>query len=447
MFNWKVIIMYDYRYEPHRLIFMIDNKSFFASCEALRLGLNPMEACLAVVSRQPDSCWESGLIMAASPLAKKKYGLHNVMRVRQLPPKWKAPDLKLVEPHMNLYIKRSIQVLDIFRKYAANEDIHMYSIDEGIIDMTDSWRLFGNDPYYVARRIQKDIHDTLGLYTTCGIGENPLLAKLAMDNSAKHKKSMLAFWHYLDVPDTIWKIEKLEDVWGINTRTANRLRKIGINNMYDLAHSKPYLLKKEFGIIGEQLLAESWGVDRSIIRQKYHPKSKSYGNSQVLTRDYFNQREIELVIREIGEQVAARIRAHNLRAGKVSLYIGFSLFQLAETTKRGGFGVQRKITPTNVNHDLVKELIALFRENWHRESVRTISVSYTDLSPDGTQQLNMLEDFDLQIKRYKLDHIVDQIRKEHGFTSLVKASSLLKGATAIERSNLVGGHNGGNAYE
>ncbi|MDK7094145.1 hypothetical protein QP371_08160, partial [Gardnerella swidsinskii] len=75
---------------------------------------------------------------------------------------------------------------------------------------------------------------------------------------------------------------------------------------------------------------------------------------------------IELVIGEIGEQVAARIRAHNLRAGKVSLYIGFSLFQLTETTKRGGFGVQRKITPTNVNHDLVKELIALFRENWHR---------------------------------------------------------------------------------
>ena len=439
--------MYDYRYEPHRLIFMIDNKSFFASCEAIRLGLNPMETCLAVVSRQADSCWESGLIMATSPLAKKKYGLHNVMRVRQLPPKWKAPDLRLVEPHMNLYIRRSIQVLDIFRKYAANEDIHMYSIDEGLIDMTDSWRLFGSDPYYVARKIQKDIHDTLGLYTTCGIGENPLLAKLAMDNSAKHKKSMLAFWHYLDVPDTIWKIEKLENVWGINTRTANRLRRIGINNMYDLAHSNPYLLKKEFGVIGEQLFATSWGVDRSIIREKYHPKSKSYGNSQVLTRDYFDQREIELVIREMGEQVAARIRAHNLRAGKVNLYIGFSLFQMSATTKRGGFGAQRKITPTNVNYDLVKELIVLFRENWHGEGIRTIGISYTDLSADNSQQLNMLEDFDLQIKRYKLDHVVDKIRKEHGFTSLVKASSLLKGATAIERSNLVGGHNGGNAYE
>lgn len=79
--------MYDYRYEPHRLIFMIDNKSFFASCESIRLGLNPMKSVLAVISHQPDSTWGSGLIMAASPLAKKKYGLHNVMRARQLPSK------------------------------------------------------------------------------------------------------------------------------------------------------------------------------------------------------------------------------------------------------------------------------------------------------------------------------------------------------------------------
>ena len=84
--------MYDYRYEPHRLIFMIDNKSFFASCEGPSFDLNPMETCLAVVSRQPDSCWGSGLIMAASPLAKKNMALCYA-RIRQLPPKWKAPDL------------------------------------------------------------------------------------------------------------------------------------------------------------------------------------------------------------------------------------------------------------------------------------------------------------------------------------------------------------------
>lgn len=96
--------MYDYKYEPHRVIFMIDNKSFFASCEALRLGLNPMKVCLAVISRQEGENWGSGLIMAASPSAKKKYGLHNVMRARDLPSKKEAPDLILVDPHMNLYI-------------------------------------------------------------------------------------------------------------------------------------------------------------------------------------------------------------------------------------------------------------------------------------------------------------------------------------------------------
>lgn len=439
--------MYDFKYEPHRIIFMIDNKSFFASCEALRLGLNPMKACLAVVSRQPGSKWGSGLIMAASPLAKQKYGLHNVMRARDLPSKKQAPDLQLVEPHMNLYIKRSMQVLEIFRKYAADEDIHVYSIDEAMIDMTDSWKLFGDDPYYVAHKIQKDIHDELGLYTTCGIGENPILAKLAMDNEAKHNKSMIAFWHYIDVPDTIWKIPKLEDVWGINIRTANHLRRLGINNMYQLAHCHPRILQKEFGIMGEQLFAESWGVDRSIIRQKYHPKSKSYGNSQVLQRDYYNQREIEVVIREIGEQVAARIRAHNLRTACVNLYIGFSLTELSYSDGRAGFSVQQKVTPTNVNHQLVDTLVQLFRKNWQGEAVRSIAVNYSKLSADCSMQLNILEDPELQVKRYTLDHVVDKIRKKYGFSSVVKASSLMSGATAIKRSKLVGGHNGGNAYE
>ena len=435
--------MYDYRYEPHNVIFMIDNKSFFASCEAIRLGKNPMEVCLAVVSHQPGANYDSGLIMAASPLAKKKYGLSNVMRVRDLPSREEAPDLILTPPHMNLYIKRSIEVMGIFQKYAADDDVHMYSIDEGMIDMTKSWKLFGSDPYYVARKIQKEIHDKLGLYTTCGIGENPLLAKLAMDIEAKHRSSMIAYWHYLDVPDTVWKIKELEDAWGINKRTARRLRKLKINTMYDLAHTSPKILRDEFGVIGEQLFAESWGVDRSIISQRYHPKSKSYGNAQVLPRNYYNQREIEIVIREIGEQVAARIRFRGLQAGQVSLLIGYAL----DEGKRKGFSAQKKITPTNISHDIVKILLNLFRNNWEKEAVRTISVSLSRLGEDKSMQLSMLEPVELQLKRHKLDSVIDDIRKKYGFTSLVKASSLAKGATAIQRSKLVGGHNGGNSYE
>lgn len=435
--------MYDYRYEEHRLIFMIDNKSFFASCECLRLGLNPMTTALAVVSHQDGANYGSGLIMAASPIAKQKYGLKNVMRARDLPTKSEAPDLLLIEPHMNLYIKRSMQILQIFKKYAADEDIHVYSIDESMIDMTNSWHLFGKDPYLVARKIQKEIHDQLGFYTTCGIGENPLLAKLAMDISAKHRRSMIDFWHYIDVPDTIWKIKNLEDVWGINKRTAKRLRKIGIHNMYDLAHSDPALLKKEFGVIGEQLFAMSWGVDRSVIRKKFLPENKSYGNSQVLTRNYYHQREIEVVIREIGEQTAARIRAHRMQTSRVSLMIRFAY----EQTGRGGFNVQQKIMATNNNQELVQKLLAIFRQNWHGEAVRAIGVSYSRLVPDNCQQLDFFTSPERQQKKRNCDFTVDHLRKKYGFSSVVMASSLLKGATAIKRSKLVGGHNGGNAYE
>lgn len=439
--------MYDYRYEPHRLIFMIDMKSFYASCEAIRLGLNPMEAELVVMSRQPNSSFNSGLIMAASPMAKKKYGIKNVMRGRDLPSLRDAPNLKIISPHMNLYIKRSMEVVSIFEKYAAREDIHVYSIDESMIDMTKSWQLFGKDPYLVARKIQKDIKDALGLYTTCGIGENPLLAKLAMDIEAKHNHSLIAQWHYIDVPDKIWPISKLESIWGIGKRTANHLRNIGINNMYQLAHTDPKILKRQFGVIGEQLFAMSWGVDRSIIANKYKPKAKSYSNSQVLPRDYYNQKEIEIVIREIGEQVASRIRAHNLKTGKVSLMIGYSYSATDFKALRGGFSVQRAITPTCANNSLVATLIALFRANWEDMPVRNIGVAYSALEPDTSQQLTFFKDPKQEIKQRTLDRTVDDLRKKYGFNSVIKASSLMKGATAVNRSQLVGGHNGGNAYE
>lgn len=436
--------MYDYRYEPHRLIFMIDNKSFYASCECLRLRLNPMTTALAVLSRQPDSDEKSSLIMAASPLAKKKYGLTNVMRARDLPPKSQRKDLILVEPHMNLYIQKSMEVLDIFRKYAAEEDIHTYSIDESMIDMTRSWHLFGTDPYLVGRRIQKEIKEKIGLYTTCGIGENPLLAKLAMDIEAKKRWSMIAFWHYIDVPDTIWQIKNLEDVGGINKSTAVRLKKLGINDMNELAHCNPEKLKYEFGIIGEQLFAMSWGVDRSIISQKYHPKHKSVGNSQVLMRDYLDQREIEIVIREIAEQVATRIRKRKLLTSHISLHMGFSKFK---NRKRNGINASKKITATNDNLVLTAELRGLFRKFWKGEAVRTISIAYSDLLPDTEQQLDLFVDSTTQMKRKNCDYIIDSLREKYGLASLVKASSLLPGATAIKRANLVGGHNGGSSYE
>lgn len=130
------------------------------------------------------------------------------------------------------------------------------------------------------------------------------------------------------------------------------------------------------------------------------------------------------------------------------MFIGFSFDVVAVNGKlRTGFKTQKKITATNNNHDLTAALIDLFRSKWQGEPVRNIGVDYSDLSLDESQQFTFFVKPETQIKRKTLDKTVDQIRKKYGFASVVKASSLLPGATAIQRSKLVGGHNGGNAYE
>ncbi|KRL05147.1 DNA-directed DNA polymerase [Liquorilactobacillus oeni DSM 19972] len=238
----------------------------------------------------------------------------------------------------------------------------------------------------------------------------------------------------------------MTNVWGIGKKTAEHLKHLHIHNMYELAHANPYLLKEKMGVIGSQLFAVSWGVDRS--RMNYRPitKSASIGNSQVLPHDYKRQAEIETVIKEIGKQVAARLRHHNKLANCLSLAIGFSYAAAAEDG-RNGFHQAVKINPSNSDHEIANQLIFLFRKNWEGQAVRNIAVYSSKLVFNTGQQLNLFLDPVRQVKNEKLNYVIDEIHKRFGFAKLVYATSLTKGGTAIERAKLVGGHNGGNSYE
>ncbi|ASZ34979.1 excinuclease ABC subunit A (plasmid) [Lactiplantibacillus plantarum] len=428
--------------EPHGVFFLIDNKSFYASCEAIARGLNPLKVPLVVLSEAENT--NGGLILATSPEAKQLFHLKaNVSRKRDLP---NDPRLCVVPPRMNLYIQRNLQINQIFHQFASEKEVWPYSIDESILDMTHSWRLFGNSIREVARLIQKTIRQQLGLYTTVGIGDNPVQAKLALDHYAKHNHELIGEIHYETVPDKIWSITELTDVWGIGPRMAKRLNRLQIHNMYELAHTNPYLLQQSLGVIGSQLFATAWGVDRTRLTEPIKTKEASLGNSQVLPRDYLTQNEIETVIKEIGEQVAARLRHHHKLAGCLSLSIGFS-YAAAETDGRSGFHQALKIEPTNDNQALTQQLLWLFHKNWDGQAVRNIGVYSSKLSPDTGQQLNLFESPLNQIQHSKLNQVIDEIHRRFGFTKLVYATSLLPGGTAIERAALVGGHNGGNSYE
>ncbi len=240
---------YDYSHEPHRVIFLIDNKSFYASVESIERGLDPLKTVLVVMSEQENT--NGGLILATSPMAKKMYGLKsNVSRQRDLP---NEPHLIVVPPRMNLYIKKNLAINDIFRQFVADEDLWPYSIDESILDLTHTWRLFGKTPRAVAKLIQATVHQQLGLRTTVGMGENPVQAKIALDVYAKHNSDLLGEITYATVPETIWRIKNMTDVWSIGHRTAAHLARMGITSMYELAHANPYALKQELGILGTQL--------------------------------------------------------------------------------------------------------------------------------------------------------------------------------------------------
>ncbi|EIR3865811.1 type VI secretion protein ImpB, partial [Enterococcus faecium] len=248
--------MMDYSKEPVNDYFLIDMKSFYASVECIERNLDPLTTELVVMSRSDNT--GSGLILASSPEAKKRYGITNVSRPRDLPQPF-PKTLHVVPPRMNLYIKRNMQVNNIFRRYVADEDLLIYSIDESILKVTRSLNLFTTEGTRSQRRkklaqmIQERIKEELGLIATVGVGDNPLLAKLALDNEAKHNEGFIAEWTYENVPEKVWNIPEMTDFWGIGSRMKKRLNQMGIMSIRDLANWNPYTIKSRLGVIGLQL--------------------------------------------------------------------------------------------------------------------------------------------------------------------------------------------------
>lgn len=176
----------DYSNEPKGVYAVIDNKSFYATVECSMRRLNPLTTPLVVMSEAHNT--GSRLIMAASPMAKKIFHIKNVSRGKDLP---RDPRLIVVPPRMNLYIEKNMAVNEIFNEYVAPDDILPYSIDESILNLTHSWKLFGNNILEVVRKIQHEVKIREHLILTVGLGNNPLQAKIALDVYAKHNREFI----------------------------------------------------------------------------------------------------------------------------------------------------------------------------------------------------------------------------------------------------------------
>lgn len=217
-----------------------------------------------------------------------------------------------------------------------------------------------------------------------------------------------------------------------------RLNQLKIYTIKELAHADADLLKKHLGIMGVELWFHANGIDESNVHHPYKVKSHGIGNSQILQKDYRRKGDIELILREMAEQVAVRLRRVRKKTTCVSIHVGYS-----RTEEKKSIQAQRKIDPTNQTKPLMEVVLDLFRQKYTSGAVRRVGISYQGLVDEAITVFSLFDDYEQVEKEEKLQKAVDTIRDEFGFTSLLKANSLLESSRVKARSQLVGGHSAG----
>lgn len=411
----------------HRNFLCIDLKSFFASCECIERGLDPFNYPLVVANPTQGN---GAITLAVSPYLKTK-GVPSRGRLYQIP---KHIQYTIAKPRMSLYLTKSREVVEVYLKYVAKEDLHIYSIDECFLDVTDYLKMYGKSDYELALDILKDVRETTGLYATCGIGPNMLLAKLSMDIEAKHNKDFIAKWEYADIPDKLWTISPLSKVWGIGPRMERNLNQLGIYSMYDLAHYDRNQLKKKFGVIGTELWNHANGIDLSRIGDMGKVGDKSYSHSQVLFKDYHGD-NIKIIIREMVEVIAIRLYKNHKTTSVIGLGIGYS------KSVGGGFFHQIKLSePTDKDPDILANCLMIFDKFYESLPIRKVTISCGGLQDKIGVQLNIFDEFEEIKEQEQINQAILEIKDKYGKNALLKASSLLPDSTIYERNKKIGGH-------
>ncbi len=410
------------------VIFVIDMKAFYASIECVERGLNPMTAKLVVT----DTTRKEATIVLSVSSALKAMGVPSRCRRRDLPKD--IPDMIYAIPRMEMYVKKSAEIVSIFLDYVGQDDIHVYSIDESFLNIGPYLKLYKCTPHELALKILKRIQDQTGLIATCGIGPNMFLAKVADDIEAKHNKDFIAEWTYEDVPTKLWPIKPVSELWGIKAGYTAKLNALGIYSVYDLAHFSKDLLIDKFGLLGEELYNHANGRDEAKIRDKYTPMSKGLSLGQVLMRDY-KKEEMPLILKEMTDELTIRLRKINKNCNCVHLFIGYA--NMAE----GGFAHQCELlTPTSINSEIYKSIMYLFNTYCEDKPIRRVGISYTNFTEKTSTQLSLFSDVETQEDEEEMFKTLDEVMTKFGKNSITRTSALTKSSTIRERHNQIGGH-------
>lgn len=403
-----------------RIIMSIDLKSFFASCECINRGLDPFSTPLVVAD---TSRGNGAMTLAVTPYLRNK-GVNSRSRVFELP---KNIKIMFVKPRMKLYETYSEKVREIFKSFISEEDIHIYSIDEVFMDVTDYLKYYKMTDIELAKTIMKTIKDKTGLTSTCGIGPNIFLSKVAMDVEAKHNKEFIAKWTFNDIETKLWNLEPLSTVWGIGKNTEKKLNNLGIKKVKDINnYTRDFYIRRFGNVAGNDIWCKANGIDFTTIKDlNERTRDKSISMSQILYRDYSKEEAI-LIVKEMNDMLSKKLRRMNKTTKLVYLGINYS----RDLCKRF-----KETILLNESEDIPERIYEvleyIYYKNIENLPIRKVTIAYSKLSDKKCTQLSLFENNIIENDEYH--KAIDKINERFGNTSLLRASSLLKNSTIKKR--------------
>jgi DNA polymerase V len=497
----------------------IDLKSFYASVECVERQLDPLTTNLVVAD---TSRTEKTICLAVSP-SLKSYGIPgrarlfevvqkvrevNGLRKSQAPGrqfsgssydnnKLKAcPDLELTyiaaPPRMAFYMEYSTKIYNIYLKYIAPEDIHVYSIDEVFMDVTQYLNIYGVSPKELAGKIIGDVLHETGITATAGIGTNLYICKIAMDIVAKHVEPdhngvRIAELDEMSYRKLLWNHRPLTDFWRVGKGYAKKLEACGLYTMGDIARcsigkAEDYynedLLYKLFGINAELLIDHAWGYEPCTIAdvKAYKPSTNSLSSGQVLHCPYGFEKG-KLIVREMTDLLVYDIVEKGLVTDQMVLTIGYDIENLSNprisaayhgevTTDHYGRKVPKHAhgtvnlgQQTSSSKIIIDAIIKLYEDIVNPNLlIRKVNVVANHLvnessvmKEDRYEQLSLFTDYGgLQRKKEekeaenekekRLQKAMLEVKKKYGKSAILKGMNLEEGATTIERNKQIGGH-------
>ena len=417
-----------------RTYICIDLKSFYASVECRERGLDPLTTNLVVADPERT---EKTICLAVSP-AMRARGVPGRCRVFQIPP---DIDYMMAPPRMQLYIDYSADIYAIYLQYISKEDIHVYSIDEAFMDVTDYLPMYRMSAKELSMKIMEDVYAATGITAACGIGTNLYLAKIALDITAKHVEDHIGILDEESYKRTLWSHKPLTDFWRIGSGIAKHLEGAGIYTMEGIAKADEDMLYRMFGIDAELLIDHAWGRETTTIAdiKAYRPKENSISSSQVLGCDYDFEGG-RLIAKEMADLLCLELVETGLVTDSVSLYVGYS----RRLQKKSAHGTITMPVTTSSAKKIMGYTQELFEQIVDRNApIHRVTLAFNRVVDEMYQQYDLFTDPAEIEREHKIQKTMFEIKEKFGKNAILKGMNLEKGATTIERNRQIGGHKSG----